>query len=499
MGYFITGFIFFVIAGLTAFKKPGAAIILQFASFGAFVFLYLVNENSSLIPRMWRIKPDDELVIFFLVNSIILLVIINPLIIFLTRREHNSRWPAVVAKMLFTLVFFTGLLIILLLIFQPLGILMWVFFVYVFCAVWSMRGYNRPMMVISTIYGTVQQNLPLATAMEMASKADRGKNASIFKSLSYWLSEGAGLAESLRKSYPGIKPYIPAAIEAGEKSNQLREALSKIVDDEKNLHKQKVVTAVMPWVYPVVVMLMAMATAIGISVFIIPTFAEIFQDISGGSLSLPWSTEILLGFSRFLIADGGSVLLLLLFFVVLTVIGFVYSSYRKRNPERPYFLSKAGDILKWYFPLSHYFERNKSVKRLLECLRLTVRAGGPIVAGIKNAANQDVNYIYKRKLEKWASQIEKGENISESARSIGLDRCVVWAFNGKVNPEVNERIFKMLESAMESNYSYALNLVRLASVPLMVLTLGLIVGFVVHSIFIPMVEITKYLTETALP
>ncbi len=499
MGYFIAGFIIFVTASLFAFKKPAFAVLIQFASFGAFVCLYLAEQNSSLVPRIWRLPLDDEIVIFFLINSAVLLLIINPLIIFLSRKEHISRWPVVVAKMLFTLVFCAGLLIILLLIFQPLGILMWVFFVYVFCAVWSMRGYNRPMTIVSTIHGAIRQRLPLATAMEMASNAERGKNAEIFRSLSYWLSEGFGLAEALQKSYPGIKPNVFSAIKAGQKSDQLKEALHKIVEDEKEVYKEKEMSTVIPWIYPLVVMLMAMSVAIGISIFIIPTFAEVMHDLSKGSLSLPWTTEFLLDFAGFLTADGGSVLILLLFLVILSVLGFVYSSYRKRNPEKPYLLSKAGDTLKWYFPVSNYFERSRSLKLLLECLRLAVRAGLPISEGVKNAANQDVNYVYKQKLEKWASQIKEGEKVWESARSAGIDSCVVWAFNEKINPEVNERLFKMLESATASNYSYAMNLVKTASVPLTVLGLGAVVGFVVYSIFMPMVEITKYLTETALP
>ena len=151
----------------------------------------------------------------------------------------------------------------------------------------------------------------------------------------------------------------------------------------------------------------------------------------------------------------------------------VHVKIRPRRPEKPYLLSRASDLFKWHLPFTHWFEMNYSLLRLTELLRTSLRAGVAVNYAIRNALKLDTNNCFRRRLEKWLERIERGEDISTSARRSGIGNTIAWAFDEKVNEGNTPEILEMLEEFYRSNYSYKVHLARSVAAPLMVLGLGL--------------------------
>ena len=115
---------------------------------------------------------------------------------------------------------------------------------------------------------------------------------------------------------------------------------------------------------------------------------------------------------------------------------------------------------------------------------------------IANTLGLDVNNCFRKRLENWLAKVEAGENIADAARKSKLGSSLVWAFDDKVNQGNTLAILEMLESFYRSNYSYRINLLRYVLEPCVTICMGTVVGFIVYSVFAPLVAIINYLSDT---
>jgi type II secretory pathway component PulF len=125
----------------------------------------------------------------------------------------------------------------------------------------------------------------------------------------------------------------------------------------------------------------------------------------------------------------------------------------------------------------------------VEVLRISLNAGCTVNNAVANTINLDVNYFFRKKLQKWLRQIEAGDNIADAARRCGLANSLSWAFAQQENPENTLPVLEMLESVWRSNYSYRVNLARFILLPSTTICLGAMVGFVAYSVFSAIVAI----------
>jgi len=231
---------------------------------------------------------------------------------------------------------------------------------------------------------------------------------------------------------------------------------------------------------------------------VIPVFSQVLEDMSAGEIGLPKSTAFLLAMSTSLTENE----LLLLFLSVVFIIGgpvLIYTWLRSRRPERPYLISRISDFIKWHAPIMHWFEFNYSMLRLVGLLRVSLNSGCAANDAARNLHGLGVNNCFRKRMSGWLERIEAGEDISSAAHKSGMGNALAWAFDSEVNRGNTPDILEMLEEFYRSNYSYRVNLARFVLWPCVVLMLGVTVGFVVRALFLPMVTMTQYLTETAMP
>ncbi|MEN8128107.1 MAG: type II secretion system F family protein, partial [Planctomycetota bacterium] len=110
--------------------------------------------------------------------------------------------------------------------------------------------------------------------------------------------------------------------------------------------------------------------------------------------------------------------------------------------------------------------------------------GYPVNSILRNASGLDVNRCYQERLQKWLKKIEAGDNIAQSAKACGLDKTLCWAFDEKVNKGNTPQILEGLEEVYRNKYNYRKNVLSAASWPLVILCMGLAVGWVVYAMFI---------------
>ena len=228
-------------------------------------------------------------------------------------------------------------------------------------------------------------------------------------------------------------------------------------------------------------------------VFVMPKFEMIFRDLGQRlPIATRWIIAITRGYSGWIIALLGLV-------VLIVVPSAIYLKFRPRRPGQPYLLSRIGDLLKWHFPVLHWFERNYSLLQTVSFLRLSINAGHTVDQAIAGAAELDTNNCYRRRLTDWLNLVQQGQDVAQAASKTHVGSSLAWAFDQKINQGNTPAILESLESFYRSNYSYITNLARLVFWPCVVILMAVMVGVTVYAIFSPIVGIIHATVDATIP
>ena len=348
----------------------------------------------------------------------------------------------------------------------------------------------RALEILSTIGTAMRQSLPLPAALESAAGNKVNKRSRIHRDVAQWLSRGFSLNESLKMGYPRCPGQILAMIAMAEKVDQVPAAIRCI---ERNLlEKSQDINRIKPVqpIYPFLLIVMKVLIITGFMVFILPKYSEIFSDFD---VELPKSTRILLDIANYT-SHHGLFAVSLTFFLLFVVPFSVYVKFRTRNPQNPRALSVWGDWIKWHLPLLRGFEWKYALVQVTAYLQLALRAGDSMDRAIAHTSGLDVNECFRKKLYRWSVDIEQGDNIAAAARRHGLGRGVAWAFDQNVNPGNAPDILGLLETLYRRSYRRRLLLARYIFWPCFMVVVGLMIGFVVYAMFMPIVAMIDAVT-----
>jgi len=354
--------------------------------------------------------------------------------------------------------------------------------------------------VFSILGSSVRQNLPLPMALDCAATGRADATGRLLRRIKTWLVKGYPLTEALRRGHPQCRRWALAMLAAGERVNQLPAAIQAVETEIKTrAFERHRLRPVHPF-YPVVVLGIMALLALGLITFVMPPFANVLAETIGGGL-LPRSTRLLIWIMDTFVYGIHPALLLGL----LALLGLVWVAFWLRRAfhtgplERSFIASRMADFLRWHLPILHWFEKNRSTLRVVELLRMSLRAGSPVNEAIRGALDLDVNQCFRKRLKSWLERVERGEDIAASARACGVGSALAWAFDNKDNAVGTPAILDMLGSYYRSNYSYRVNLARFILWPCGIIVLGLIVGFVVHATFAPGVVIMEGMAAQIYP
>jgi type II secretory pathway component PulF len=166
-----------------------------------------------------------------------------------------------------------------------------------------------------------------------------------------------------------------------------------------------------------------------------------------------------------------------------------YYLFRTRISCKPGPFLNLVDRMRWFWPIQNKLERYLSTLRLVEILRPALSAGLSIPQAIAATLGARMNICFKNRVNRWLKSVEGGSDVAQSARACGVGQSVAWALNAKINPGQAPILLEMLEENCRNKHNYLGNIIRSIMWPLVVLTMGVCVGFVVYAMFIPMVQI----------
>jgi len=289
---------------------------------------------------------------------------------------------------------------------------------------------------------------------------------------------GSSLSEALAKHPLVFDKLYVNMIRAGEAGGLLDEILSRLADYREKAQRlqQKIIGAL---VYPAAVITIAGAILTFIMVFIIPKFEQMFKEMELGDL--PMMTQVLMTIANTM----RTYWYILVFLPVLAWIAF---GMWVRTPSG----RLMADRIKLKLPIFGQIISKSSVSRFCRTLGTLVQSGVPILDALSIIKNATGNQVVANAVETVHNSIKEGDTIAEPLRHCGVfdDLVVNMIQVGEETGELDKMLLKVADTYDNEVDTLVGALMSLLE-PLLIVGMGLTVGFIVISLFLPLISIME--------
>lgn len=321
--------------------------------------------------------------------------------------------------------------------------------------------------------------IPLVRALSLLSEHAENKSlGAVLSAVTKEVSAGGAFHKALEK-HPKIFDEIwVSLVQAGEVSGQLPAVLRQITqysESQENV-KSKIITAVS---YPAVLFTMSMGVLMYFILYIVPVFADIFNDFN---LQLPALTRLIVGVSG--IVSNYFVLML-----VVAIAGvFAARAYIATPPGR-----LTWNHVQFNMPLFGSLIKSMAIERMLTTMSTLIRSGVSIlnaVSVLEGAFRK--NLIFQQALKAAKNDIASGRSISDSFRKTAIFPPMVteMMWMGEESGKLPD-IIAVLSKYYQEQIDQWLRRFSALIDPILVVGIGGIVAVIVMSIFMPIFQLSQ--------
>ncbi|HLJ85864.1 MAG TPA: type II secretion system F family protein [Candidatus Angelobacter sp.] len=291
---------------------------------------------------------------------------------------------------------------------------------------------------------------------------------------------GATLSNAMRQ-YPKVFDDLTTnMIEAGEAGGILDTILQRLATYvEKNVKLKAAVKSAL--IYPVSVITIATLVVGALLKFVVPVFANMF---SGMGVDLPLPTRIVIGLSNFV----GRFWWLVIGFLV----GFaLFIRQSRQNPQGRLFFDK----LLLGTPVLGPVLRKIAVARFTRTLGTLITSGVPILEGLTITARTSGNAVLEMALLSVRKAVEEGRTIVDPLRESGVFPNMVTQMIGvgEATGAMDTMLQKIADFYEDEVDTATKNLLTLME-PIMIGLLGVVVGGIVISLYLPLFSLIAKLS-----
>jgi len=310
-------------------------------------------------------------------------------------------------------------------------------------------------------------------------KAQENNLAQIVKALRDDVNAGSTLSGACAK-YPNVfSPLFVNMVAAGEASGTLEHVLVRLADMlERRVDLAGKVKAAVT--YPLMMTVVAVGVVVFLLSFVVPGLTEIFVEMNR---TLPWPTRLLISVSSFMKH----------YFVIISITGCagllaLAAACRTREARL------IADRLKLKLPLFGRLFLELEIARLTRTLATLLTSGVAILDALDMARGVVKNSFVADALNTVKSSISKGDNIADAIRKTGLFPPIVYHITATAQAGASieqglANIADMYDTDVEQTARVLTSLLE----PAVLLVMGVVVGFIVLAVLMPIFEINQVL------
>jgi type IV pilus assembly protein PilC len=327
----------------------------------------------------------------------------------------------------------------------------------------------------------IDAGLPLVQCLEILGTQQENKTfAKILQQTRMDVEGGATLADAMRKHPKAFDDLFVNMIAAGEAGGILDTILKRLATYiEKAVKLKSQVKGAM--VYPIAVICIAGIVITVILWKVIPTFAAMFEGL-GATLPLP--TRIVIALSNWVVR--------LLPFLVVFLVAFVFFFRR-------YYATHGGrrvvDRMILKMPIIGILMQKIAVARFCRTLATLISSGVPILDGLEITARTAGNAIVEDAIMAVRKGVESGLTIAQPLKESGVFPAMVVQMIGvgEQTGALDAMLSKIADFYEEEVDQAVANLLTLME-PVMILFLGITVGGIVISMYLPLFDLISKLS-----
>jgi len=289
------------------------------------------------------------------------------------------------------------------------------------------------------------------------------------------IEAGQSLSDALGKHPKVFPPIFVNMVRAGETGGVLDEVLERLADhfEAELALKGKIKSAM---TYPLTMLGLVLVVLGAMMIFVVPTFEKMFSDMGG---KLPFITQLLVDASHFVVGIGG-----VLTVVMFTALVFLFKWWSAGPGKR------IWDGVKLNMPVFGSMIRKIALAKFTRTFGTLVSAGVPILSALDIVADTAGNQVVADAVRHARSAIKEGETIAKplSESKVFPSMLVQMIAVGEETGALDTMLNKIADFYDEEVSTATDGLTSLIE-PLMMASLGVIVGGMVIALYLPMFQV----------
>lgn len=320
-----------------------------------------------------------------------------------------------------------------------------------------------------------QAGLPLVPALRTLAKSGRSSGQrAMLAHLIERVEHGSSLADACRSWGKPFDDLVINLVRAGEVSGRLTDVLHQAADLlERDLHLRRAILGAT--LYPAILTVLVSVAVVVVTTFIVP---QVLKPLQGQNITLPLPTRIVQGFAEFMSSYW--------WLVIGLIVAGVFAWNRARATPGP---RLAIDRAILATPVLGPLVRDALVARFTRTLGTLVKAGLPVLSGLRLTAATITNAAMRAAVNTVCDQVAAGKTIAEPLERSGLfpPLLVQIVSLGERSGRLSE-LLTQAASALEGRTETRVKVFTTILPPLLIVMLAMVVGIVVASIILPLLQ-----------
>lgn len=318
--------------------------------------------------------------------------------------------------------------------------------------------------------------LPLLKSLTiLADQSENPKLASTLDEVRGAVEEGSTFSDSLAKHPRIFPPIFVNLVRAGEVGGFLETSLESVAKNyEKEVELKATIKSALT--YPVVVLIMALLAVVGMILFIVPVFDDLFSDL-GGELPLP--TRILVVISQNMVWVGPLV-------IVSAIVGTIWWRANRHTPK----FRAVWEPLLLKMPVFGDLFKKIAIARFTRNFGTMIGSGVPILQALSIIGSTSGNWEVEQAVQSVQDSVRQGRTIAAPLAtqpifpSMVTQMIAVGEDSGALETML-EKIADFYDSEVQSTTEALTSLIE----PLMIAFLGVILGGMIVALYLPIFDI----------
>ena len=327
----------------------------------------------------------------------------------------------------------------------------------------------------------ISAGLPLETSLvALYEQTDDQKLKEILSQVRSRVSEGSSLHAALEEHKSVFSDLYVSMVRAGEASGTLDIVLDRLADFlEKQLELTSKIRGAM--IYPAIMFIVGLGVLVFMMTFVIPKVADIFE---ASNKALPFVTVALISASDFLRENFALIL------VFMAVVFFFAHRYVKTPPGK-----KIYDRFSLRIPVFGKMSSKVMISRFTRTLATLLSSGIPLLDSVRVSESVLGNSLYIENIRDVRVKVAEGAAFGSSLAQTGIFPPLVVRMvsvgeeAGKIEVMLS-KVADMYDTEVDGMLATLTSLLE----PVMILIMGVVMGFIVFAILLPVLNLTSVIS-----